>query len=256
MVFQIILFVINICLMQKLTRLLFLFSIFGASSVKAAVSEEFVNTLLQRINLIYTPIAVANGGGLFLFNDWQYTQPVCMASRFGKDFVINVYGGLARKETTTGDSLSAVICHELGHHFGGSPKKTNPNVKWSSSEGQADYYSTLDCLPKLFAQDNNIEIIKGLNPNPFVIEQCQKTFPESNERTAICIRTLSAVEIVTNQYLETTGPFGYKLNFETPDLSSVETTNYDLYPGTQCRMDTLFNGAVGKVRPTCWFKNE
>lgn len=39
----------------------------------------------------------------------------------------------------TRDGLALVICHELGHHFGGAPKSTVPLKKWNSYKGQVDY---------------------------------------------------------------------------------------------------------------------
>ena len=40
-----------------------------------------------------------------------------------KQWIINLYGGLARHPLITEDAYALVICHEIGHHIGGAPKK-------------------------------------------------------------------------------------------------------------------------------------
>jgi Zn-dependent protease with chaperone function len=54
-----------------------------------------------------------------------------------------MFGGLARDPLVTKDGFSAVICHEIGHHIAGAPRK---GFSWASNEGQADYFATTKCL--------------------------------------------------------------------------------------------------------------
>ena len=82
--------------------------------------------------------------------------------------VVKVMGGMARHPEMTEDALLLIVCHELGHYMGGTPKAPRGNsekLSWSSIEGQADYFATAKCLPKIFKnQKENREIIKSV-PN-------------------------------------------------------------------------------------------
>ena len=73
--------------------------------------------------------------------------------------VVEINTGLLRSLRLTPDTLRMIICHEIGHLFGGAPIKSPP-PEWEvptdqngksmmSAEGQADYYASTACFKKL-----------------------------------------------------------------------------------------------------------
>ena len=82
-----------------------------------------------------------------------------------------------------------MLCHELGHHLGGTP--TKDSASWASTEGQADYFATLKCLRKVFRKDDNVTYVTQLNVPPLVSEKCAASF-KTDWEIALCKRTTVA----------------------------------------------------------------
>ena len=131
-------------------------------------------------------------------------------------FEITVMGGMLSQPELTPDALILLLCHELGHLLGGDPKKSRGG--WSSTEGQADYFSSSECVRHWRMSED---------------------------------RFLYAAENLTKIYAKvgsTTPP-----KVDSCDEREVERTNFG-YPGLQCRLDTLVSGWRLSPRPACWFK--
>ena len=60
---------------------------------------------------------------------------------------VNMYGGLARRPEVTPEGFALVLCHELGHAYGGTPYIFQQAQ--IAAEGQADYYGEQTCLKAL-----------------------------------------------------------------------------------------------------------
>ena len=193
--------------------------------------------------------------------------------------VINMYGGMARHPLMTEDGLSLVLCHEIGHHLGGAPRKTNSNGYWiwAATEGQSDYFATLKCMRKVFAKEDNKKAINLSIVPEKVKSECRRSF--KNWQADLCIRTSMAGLVVANVMADTS-----KLpdtSFETPDNNVTDLT-LEFHPNPQCRLDTYLQGSICKVsdfystsqtnevygtchelngykygdgnRPVCWYK--
>lgn len=132
-----------------------------------------------------------------------------------KEVSIKVLGGMLGHERMSHETLMLLLCHEIGHLLGGPPLKSRNG--WSSTEGQADYYSTLSCARKVIFDDN--------------------IFFES----ALALTTI---------YADVSMSLPPRLDI--CDERKVERTNYG-YPSVQCRLDTLVAGWFEKPRPQCWF---
>lgn len=137
-------------------------------------------------------------------------------TRQGENIVIDVMGGMLAHPEMKPDTLKLLLCHELGHLLGGPPLKSRNG--WSSTEGQADYFSA-----KICARNLRIDEV---------------TFTEA----AIALTTI---------YAEVT--MEPRPRLEQCDERIVERTNYG-YPPVQCRLDTLLSGWRGGERPACWFR--
>jgi hypothetical protein len=132
-----------------------------------------------------------------------------------KNVAISVWGGMLSHPKMSSNTLLLLLCHELGHFLGGPPLKSRGG--WSSTEGQADYYSTTYCM---------------------------KNFEVDEEQFFQAALSLSAI------YSEVTQQSPPQL--DQCDQTVVNRINYG-YPGLQCRLDTLMAGWRQSTRPKCWF---
>ncbi len=240
-----------------------------------SMNEKRFNEIISRVESFYQPIAAKQGASLTFEREWTDDTVNAYASRNGNQWIISMYGGLARHEAITEDGFALVACHEVGHHLGGAPKYRG---QWAANEGQADYFGTLKCLRNIFLNDDNVSIVKGLNVPRAVIRSCEASYGDSAsialcERSAMAGRSTAELMRVLNN--------ASKIDFTTPDPAQVSSTS-DAHPAAQCRLDTYFSGAVCQVskdealsdtdatvgtcseernfkigvRPRCWYKPE
>lgn len=162
--------------------------------------------------------------------DW-FESPLVHASYVGLPengvFVheLTIFGGLLRLPETSPETATLILCHELGHGIGGPPYKSGGMSGEASVEGQADYFATSECLPKVVAQW------------PWV-----------------------GADGVGRRALEGFQLFLLRLNGVSTDLAGADpgvveklNTAPNFYPSPQCRIDTLLAGLHGSPRPPCWF---
>jgi hypothetical protein len=136
--------------------------------------------------------------------------------RQDKKVVISIMGGMLNHPKMTEDAFKLLLCHELGHFKGGAPFKSRGG--WSSTEGQADYYTGLGCARHL-----------GMDEYTF----------------------LEGAKALTSIFAQVTGEEPPRL--ERCDERVVPRTNYG-YPPVQCRLDTMLAGWQEAPRPVCWFR--
>lgn len=244
----------------------------------AGLTEEQFNAVIDKYETIYAPIIKGMGGNLSVNRKWDDGTVNASAQRSGSNWVVNMYGGLARHATITEDGFALVVCHEIGHHLGGAPKVAGflGLNRWASNEGQSDYYATLKCLRMGFLNDDNAAIVSKMNVPALLSQKCAQQFADENEKN-ICIRGGMAGVSVAGLFASMRNqPEG---RFETPDTNVVGKTN-DAHPAHQCRLDTYFQGALCDMevssdvnqknevdgtchgstghkvglRPLCWFK--
>lgn len=240
------------------------------------ISEAQFNAVMDRAEAVYGPEIASRGGKLVLRRLWTNDTVNASAQRSGQNYILNMYGGLARHEAITQDGMALVVCHELGHHIGGAPKYGGGS-DWASNEGQADYFANLKCLRRLFSGEGASFTGPKGGDDAAAKEACARSFKSASDQ-ALCVRGSMAGMSVTSLFRalrnETVIP-----RFDTPDPAVVSRT-YDGHPGSQCRLDTYFAGsvcgrAVGEavdetdpakgtctraegltegVRPLCWYK--
>lgn len=176
---------------------------------------------------------------LIVFGSWASNTVNAYAEKSDKKVMVTIYGGLARHKAITKDGFMAVLCHELGHHFGGYPKKSTN--KWSSAEGQADYYASMKCLRRLWKNEDNALAVSRLTVPQKVKDECAQTYPTAKEQ-ALCQRMSLAGRSVALM-IQDLDHDSIEPKFETPETSVVRAMNY-MHPYAQCRLDTYFNGAI------------
>jgi hypothetical protein len=242
------------------------------------ITEEQFNSVIDKIETLYAPIVSNYGGDLEVVRNWSDGTVNAYAQQIGKTWKVSMFGGLARHETITPDGFALVVCHELGHHIGGAPRKVSPwSSPWASNEGQSDYFATLKCLRKVWIDENNEEVVRAMD----VPEALSKSCGEQhlwNQDYFMCVRGGMAGMSVARLFQVLRGS-SVDPKFETPDAGVVTRTD-DNHPATQCRLDTYFRGALCEVsmnedvtassevtgtchgslghskgtRPLCWFK--
>lgn len=216
----------------------------------STVTQDDFMDVLNRITKIYAPVIKQKGGRLVVKHDWENGTVNAYASRNTKDhaWMVHMFGGLARFEGMTKEAFALVLCHELGHHLGGAPVKTDylGFKRWSSVEGQADYFATLKCMKRYFDSENNERIASELRVSSLVWRECQSVYQTSKE-VAKCVRVAHCGMQMAQVLATLSGQTDPDLS--TPDPSEVDQTD-ELHPTAQCRLDTYFAGSLCRVDPT------
>ena len=144
--------------------------------------------------------------------------------------LVDVSGALARRPELSIEGLALIVCHEVGHAYGGKPEKRAP-LFLASVEGQADYYGVGVCLKKVIGEIDETYIV---DTTSFMEESCE-SYPDSYT----CLRLLKAGQSATN--------FLTKLkeepsaSYETPDSTKVRRILKSYPDRVQCRLDTYYN---------------
>ena len=241
------------------------------------LTKKDFNRIIDAVKKVYVPIFKSQRMNFRIESQWEDKQVNAFAGTRGSDRYILLYGGYARHKLMTKDAYLSVLCHEIGHHLGGFPKKTSST--WSSSEGQADYFSTLKCMKEVLRDDkDNEEIALALDLPHEIKKQCRFQYPNPNDYF-ICLRSAQAAEdhgkVIED--IESKGTSNF-VSLTSPSVEKVMTTNLK-HPDSQCRVDTKFQGALCNVstkialddydetigsctynnfnilgnRPACWF---
>lgn len=225
------------------------------------ISETEFNTILDVIENTYTPIMKKFGATFVLERDWADSTVNAWANQSGSQWIVHMYGGMARRSELSILGFGLVACHEVGHHLGGFPKyKDNP---WASNEGMSDYFSTTACARIVFDAVATPEIPETGK------SKCSSMFKSEKEYLS-CVKGVAAgLELSALLAALNSSP---KPSLDTPDTSQVPQTS-DKHPAAQCRLDTYFAGAIcqkvwdhSKIptkadavcqnRPRCWYAPE
>ena len=213
------------------------------SGFVSGLSQDQFNSIIKAAKSIYDPAAKARNETLVINANWNDSTVNANCSRSFGTVTVNMYGGLARRPEVTPEGFALVLCHELGHAYGGEPY-IRP---WDqiAAEGQADYFGAQTCLAKvlpLIAYDP-----ASLSPDEYMQSRCHAM---GNYDT--CVRQLEA-GMSLGRLLASMKKSDVP-NYQSPDPTVVPKT-LTSYPATiQCRLDTYHNGALFLPRPACWYK--
>ncbi|GAB4411030.1 MAG: hypothetical protein OHK0056_14630 [Bacteriovoracaceae bacterium] len=207
------------------------------------MTKEVFSKIIADVKAIYDDVVDSKGGKLVVVENWDDGTVNAFAKQEGGEWQVHMFGGLARHETVTPDGFALVVCHELGHHLGGAPKKKDffGMVRWATNEGQADYWGSMKCLRKYFATQNNQAVVAKMQIDQDARVKCQSVYSSAEEQ-AICMRASMAGKSLASLFRSLRG-MATEINFNTPDTSKVSTTN-DNHPQPQCRLDTYFSGSL------------
>ena len=243
------------------------------------MTEEEFDQIIDRIEEIYSPVVDSEGANLKIVRKWKDGTVNAYAQRQGNTWKVTMFGGMARHQFATNDGFALVVCHELGHHLGGAPKKSGwfGKTMWASNEGQSDYWGSMKCLRKYMEKDDNAGIVANMDIPKVVSDKCRENFSNEND-IAMCERG-SMAGLALGKILNSLGRSGDEVDFSTPSRSVVSSTDHN-HPKAQCRLDTYFAGSVCErdhysdvsnsdanqavcnraeedkegLRPLCWYK--
>ena len=254
------------------------------NNLKIAVGDKASNNMTKemflaavlKVSSTYEAIVAEKGGKLIMNNRWDDATVNASAQQSGKNWQVNMYGGLARHPLVTEDGFMMVVCHELGHHIGGAPRKGGFGSAWASNEGQSDYFAGLKCMRRVLEKEDNVAAVAKMEIDAEATKRCESVY-KSESDIAICQRIAMAGKSLAMLLGDLGGNSNVK--FTTPDTKKVSRTN-DNHPEAQCRLDTYFQGTLcdkaisddvdGKdalkgvclkkdgyvygTRPLCWYK--
>ncbi len=240
------------------------------------VTEHDFNTVTKILHKIYAPVVLEKAQVPLIMNaTWGDDTVNAYATREVESWTVHVAGGIARAKGMTKDSLALIVCHEIGHHLGGAPR-TFLYEGWPSAEGQADYWATSKCLKNYYAELKNEELSINENIPDKVIKDCSNVYKNVTE-LKVCIRTMLA-SISFAHFLNNLPDAKVTVSIDATDARQVKGTNTNDYPRAQCRIDTLYQGALCSIgsnvatsetdakighcndvnrpgtRPRCWYK--
>lgn len=224
----------------------------GSKSVNSINKEEFADSIAQA-KAVYSPIFKEKyNAELVVEEKWDDNTVNAYAQQSGKSWKVTMFGGLARDPLVTKDGFTAVICHEIGHHVGGAPRKPGLLGTWASNEGQSDYFATSKCLRKIFENESelNLKVYKSeLTEDQKLAKNACEGVYKSEAEAALCFRLAMAGESLAKLL----GSLGGNANvkFGTPDVTIAPKTNHN-HPKGQCRMDTYFQGALCDKDHVVW----
>jgi hypothetical protein len=217
--------------------------------ISGGLTHEEFDGVITSVERIYGPIVQQMGGDLKIERNWDDGTVNAYATRPDEkptDWIVAMFGGLARHKEVTIDGFLLVVCHELGHHIGGAPKYDRGNAdEWAGNEGEADYFATLKCARRVLERENNVAEVATLYVPDSVRRRCESNFRNDNE-AAICIRSslagLSLARLLASLSDENL-PEDRMPWFGRWDLNRVGSM-YDEHPEAQCRLDTYYAGAL------------
>ncbi len=194
------------------------------------------------------------------------------ASFDDNDFpLVSISTGLLKESLIDLDTIALIICHEVGHFYGGSPKQfrgRSTKLSWSSAEGQADFYATAVCAKKIFP----------LLPKVVQTKELGESSKVENELLDIC-KSEECLRIGLASYKLASIYAKIKFWDQVISLKNKDRTISNKinrgHPNPQCRFDTMILGVLCDKthiqnqgenpslscadsrykRPTCWYRS-
>jgi hypothetical protein len=236
----------------------------------AGTTEQEFNAEIDKVVNKYRAAVAGHGASLKVNRLWTNSTVNASAEQQGKTWILNMYGGLARRPEVTLDGFALVVCHELGHHLGGFP--LYGSGEWAASEGQSDMFATQACGRLVWKSEASVNATFRDTVGQIEKSKCDQTWKSQGNRD-LCYRQAAAGQSLANLLASLNG--AQTPSFSTPDRQVVSRTQVS-HPRAQCRLDTYLAGAVcGKTfpfnvipktksadaacqvsigkRPTCWY---
>lgn len=215
----------------------------------SSFANSWKEQIIEDAKVIYTPISITTFNKPLYFQTSESQTVGGSAHHETSHLAVVIDRGLLKSFRLTPDGFRMILCHELGHLFGGAPRRHAP-AEWDgpiahdglslmTSEGQADYYASLVCFRKML----ELESSKSPKPDfsrvgPRLNRKCQEEAGFKGQELEACLRAGLAGE----DFLKLV--FEFPISCEKFDESVAPTLIRDFYPARQCRLDTIVSGAL------------
>ena len=206
-------------------------------NILANITEAQFNEIIEGVVAKYRKPADKYKAKIVVNALWTNSTVNASAQQMGNQWIINMYGGLARRSEVTPDGFALVVCHELGHHFAGFAFKGGT---WAANEGQSDYFATQSCAKEVWRDQKKINATFRDQVGAFEKGKCDTAYAGQDERD-LCYRSAEAglsLGTLLSKLRNSEEP-----KFDTPSDAVVRKTNDD-HPDAQCRLDTYFQAAL------------
>lgn len=244
----------------------------GAKSIHTGLTLDELKMTIGIFEKVWNPILSKKYGKVLKFkNEWESGKVDTFTTRDDENNpLIVIRGGLVRHPDMTVEGMMLILCHELGHHYGGAPKNfrgRSTRRSWSSAEGQADYFAANKCMPRILNETFVYKVSKDLG---MVDKACD------NE---VCKKIVPAAMSVGKVFATLRADWKPPVISERSNVKVYST--YYKHPMPQCRFDTFVAGSLctseyeqdfddndhrigsclGEMtpqaaRPRCWFSPE
>jgi hypothetical protein len=201
------------------------------------IDEKTFNAIIDQAQAYFTPIFAKHNAKLNVVRRWNDSTVNAYAEQQGSNWLVTMFGGLARRPEITTDGFALVICHEIGHHLAGYAFIDDD---WASTEGNSDYFSTQACAHALWGKPSLANHYAGRYVTRAGQQACDTAWKDQNSRD-LCYRSVLAGQSLANLLAAIGGE--RQPQIETPDQSQVSST-YTEHPAAQCRLDTYVQGAL------------
>lgn len=242
---------------------------------KGGLTEAQFNTIIDKAETVYGPIIAQHGFKFKVERLWKNSAVNAEAEQIAGDWVVRMFGGMARYRDMTEEAFTLVLCHEIGHHIGGAPRYVS-DLPWATNEGQADYFASLKCTRRLWSDVDNSARISALKVPALLSTKCLSEWTGPQER-AVCVRAGMGGLTIGNM-------LAFMRRYPAPRIERTDqgevTETEDRHGSPQCRVDSFINGALCEkaftedvsfdsevtgachgltgqtvgLRPRCWFK--
>ncbi|MFO7180127.1 MAG: hypothetical protein DIU78_015620 [Pseudomonadota bacterium] len=215
------------------------------------IGEAEARQVAEEVANLFRPIAASAYGATIEFDpdDWDGTIGRARSSvHAGRIWRITPAGTIFNPYLTR-DVMRLLVCHELGHFFGGFPFKpeNTPGATvadagtFLASEGSADYFATKECAWRVWAGDPNNPAFRAVVPRAGR-EKCDNAWHDQARRD-VCYRTLvTALDVLRwIAYPMDSDIHGPRIETPSTEVALVTKT---AHPDGQCRLDTMVAGAV------------
>jgi hypothetical protein len=208
------------------------------------ISEKQFFDVIDTVQKTYDEIIESNNlKPLKISGNWKSTIVNAYMKEQLQVNLVDISGALARRPEISIEGLALIVCHEVGHAYGGKPEKRAP-LFLASVEGQADYYGVGVCLKKVISKIEETYLVEATS---FMQDSCERASDSYN-----CLRLLKAGQSAAN--FLTSLKEEPLASYETPDSTKVRRTLKSYPDRVQCRLDTYYNAVFEKERPRCWYK--
>ena len=206
-------------------------------ALESNIDEATFHRLIDETMALYKDLAAEQGAILIAGHHWENSLVNAYANQIGQRWLIEVFGGFARRPDMNPDSFVLMLCHELGHHFAGYPFYDG---RWSASEGQADYFATLHCVRKLW-KNQVAENMSYRDKAPAEVRRsCDQVWQDTGDQD-ICYRSVLAGIALASVASKTGGEPAPALGRASKVVRSQTLKNH---PPAQCRLDTYISGSL------------